>query len=202
MIEVLFIRHGATVGNLEHRYIGRTDEPLCPEGIAQLEALERRHLHADILFVSPMRRTRQTAALLFPAQEQTVMTDFRETDFGDFEGKTAAELADNAAYAAWLDTLCKGAIPHGESVAAFKARCCAAFAEAMAGVKDGATVALVTHGGIIMAILEEYARPKRDFYSYHIGNGEMIVAAYEYSKDSERVTIVLEGSCSLIKSGM
>lgn len=178
MSEVLFIRHGATAGNLERRYIGRTDEPLCPEGIAQLESLKQRHLHADVLLVSPIQRARQTAALLFPDQKQTIITDFRETDFGDFEGKTAAELSGNTAYATWLYTLCKGAIPHGESVAAFKSRCCAAFAEAMANVKDGATVALVTHGGVIMAILEEYARPKRDFYSYQIGNGEMVVGRW------------------------
>ena len=39
MSEILFIRHGSTAGNLEKRYIGRTDEPLCEVGIAQIEAL-------------------------------------------------------------------------------------------------------------------------------------------------------------------
>ena len=29
MKKLLFIRHGATAGNLERRYIGYTDEPLC-----------------------------------------------------------------------------------------------------------------------------------------------------------------------------
>ena len=34
----ILIRHGQTQGNRERRYIGcRTDEPLCPEGIAQLQ---------------------------------------------------------------------------------------------------------------------------------------------------------------------
>ena len=27
------------------------------------------------------------------------------------------------------------------------------------------------HGGVIMALLEAYARPARNFYDYHIGNG-------------------------------
>ena len=27
MIDIFFIRHGATEGNLRRRYIGRTDEP-------------------------------------------------------------------------------------------------------------------------------------------------------------------------------
>ena len=36
-MKCVLIRHGKTAGNLAGRYIGcRTDEPLCPEGIAQL----------------------------------------------------------------------------------------------------------------------------------------------------------------------
>ena len=61
MIELLFIRHGATEGNLRRRYIGRTDEPLCEAGIAQVKALQKRGLSVDRLFVSPLLRTRQTA---------------------------------------------------------------------------------------------------------------------------------------------
>lgn len=64
MIELLFIRHGATAGNLRRCYIGRTDEPLCEAGIAQVKALQKRGLSVDRLFVSPMLRTRQTAELL------------------------------------------------------------------------------------------------------------------------------------------
>ena len=44
------------------------------------------------LYVSPMRRCRQTAALLWPGVAQTVIEDLRETDFGPFEGKSHQEL--------------------------------------------------------------------------------------------------------------
>lgn len=47
MIELLFIRHGATEGNLRRRYIGRTDEPLCEAGIAQVKALQKRGLSVN-----------------------------------------------------------------------------------------------------------------------------------------------------------
>ena len=66
MIDIFFIRHGATEGNLRRRYIGRTDEPLCEAGIAQVKALQKRGISVDRLFVSPMLRTRQTADILFP----------------------------------------------------------------------------------------------------------------------------------------
>ena len=109
MKTVWFIRHGATAGNLERRYIGRTDEELCQLGIQQAMAITPPQV--DMLFVSPMLRTRQTAALVFPHQVQIIADDLRETDFGIFEAKTADELAENAAYRAWVDANCETPIP-------------------------------------------------------------------------------------------
>ena len=179
MIELLFIRHGATEGNLRRRYIGRTDEPLCEEGIAQVETLRKQGLSIDELFVSPLLRTRQTADILFPKMPYTVVDGFAETDFGRFEGKSADELSDDPAYQAWVDAMCLTPIPKGESVADFKIRCCEAFTETIRTVPDGSCVGFVVHGGVIMAILEAYARPKRDFYAYHIENGECLQGVYD-----------------------
>ena len=116
MIDIFFIRHGATEGNLRRRYIGRTDEPLCEAGIAQVKALQKRGLSVDRLFVSPMLRTRQTAELLFPQMPYTVVDGLAETDFGRFEGKSADELLGDPAYQAWVDAMCLTPIPEGESV--------------------------------------------------------------------------------------
>ena len=179
MIDIFFIRHGATEGNLRRRYIGRTDEPLCEEGIAQVKALQKRGLSVDRLFVSPMLRTRQTAELLFPQMPYTVVDGLAETDFGRFEGKSADELSGDLAYQAWVDAMCLTPIPGGESVADFKIRCCEAFTETIRTVPDGSCVGFVVHGGVIMAIMEAYARPKKDFYAYHIGNGECLACTYD-----------------------
>ena len=150
MIRVLFVRHGATAGNLERRYIGSTDEPLCPLGVAQIQQLQEENLTADYLFVSPMLRTRQTAELLFPRLTPCVAEGLRETDFGVFENHTAAELSGNADYQKWLDTMCQGAIPGGEQVADFKRRCCETFQACMEKLLEGCCVAFVVHGGVIM----------------------------------------------------
>ncbi len=179
MIRIVFIRHGATAGNLEKRYIGRTDEPLCELGISQVETLKEAAFHPDKLFVSPMLRTRQTAEILFPQMAYTTVKDMTETDFGIFEGKTADELSTVVEYQIWVDSWCQGAIPQGESTAAFKKRCCKAFDKTIQTVLDDTTVVFVVHGGTIMAILEEYARPQKDFYSYHISNGAYISCTYE-----------------------
>lgn len=179
MIDIFFIRHGATAGNLRRRYIGRTDEPLCEAGVAQVKALQKRGLSVDRLFVSPLLRTRQTADILFPKMPYTVVDGLIETDFGRFEGKSADELLGDPAYQAWVDAMCLTPIPGGESVADFKIRCCEAFTETIRTVPDGSRVGFVVHGGVIMAIMEAYARPKKDFYAYHIGNGECLACTYD-----------------------
>ena len=179
MIRLIFIRHGATAGNLEKRYIGSTDEPLCDIGIAQVEALRKENFRADFLYVSPMLRTRQTSELLFPKMPYTLVRDFRETDFGLFEGKTAEELSASSEYQAWVDSMCLAPIPKGESVAAFKSRCCRAFETIMKSLPDNSCATFVVHGGVIMSILEAYAQPKKGFYDYHIGNGKYLMCYFD-----------------------
>lgn len=172
MKTILFIRHGATAGTLERRYLGRTDESLCPEGIAQMQALKQTNLTADRLYTSPAQRTRQSAAILFPHLTPHCIPAFWETDFGPFEGHTADELVTDPAYRAWLDTNCQGPIPGGEDIAAFKTRCQQAFAALIPDLPDNTTTAFLLHGGVIMAILEAYASPKRGFYDWYHKAGE------------------------------
>lgn len=177
MNRVMFIRHGATAGNLQRRYIGRTDEPLCREGIAQLAG--QTAPAAEFLFVSPMLRTRQTAQLLFPGREQILCSGLREMDFGCFEGKTADELTGDLRYQRWVDGGCTGPAPEGEAVADFKDRCCAAFLKAMARVRADSTAVFVIHGGCIMAILERFFCPERDFYGFYLPNGGQFSAQWQ-----------------------
>lgn len=177
MKRVIFIRHGATAGNLQRRYIGRTDEPLCPEGEAQLAG--QTPPQADRIVVSPMLRTRQSARLLFPGREYRLCDGLRETDFGVFEGRTADEMAEDPVYRAWVDGQCTAPIPDGESVADFKRRCRDAFHAEMAMAPEGSTTAFVIHGGCIMAILEAFFHPKRDFYAFYLPNGGQFSALWD-----------------------
>ena len=179
MKTILLIRHGLTAGNREKRYIGRTDEPLHTLGKEQAAALAPALPQCDAVFSSPLLRCRQTAAILFPHREIDILPDLRECDFGVFEGKTVAELAEDAAYSAWLATGCTAPIPGGEDVDAFKSRSAEAFARAAESLPENSVAAFVLHGGCIMAILERFARPQKDFYAYHIGNGQCVRCTWE-----------------------
>lgn len=174
-MEIVLLRHGQTAGNLENRYIGKTDQPLSPAGIAAVRRLAKQAALAAPaeVYVSPLRRARETAALLFPQARQVVCLDLREMDFGDFEGRNADEMEHDPAYRAWVDGLCRGACPNGESPADFAGRVGTAFDEIVRGaVRQGLDqLTIVAHGGTIMAIMQLYARPPRDFYAWQVRNG-------------------------------
>ena len=127
MAEIYLIRHGKTIGNMQKRYVGSTDEPLCEAGISGLNARSEtilrafsmctgqgkkphtgiennRNMFPETVYVSPMIRCRQTAEILFPNAKQEIIPNLREMDFGQFEYKNYAELADDARYQAFIDS--------------------------------------------------------------------------------------------------
>ena len=171
-MEVVLIRHAQTPGNLELRYIGgRTDQPLSDKGIETARSVTS---YPDVkrVTVSPMRRARHTAEIIFPNAEQIVSEGLREMDFGAFEGRNADEMADNACYRAWVDGGCEGTCPGGENVAIFSARVCAAFETAVkdAEKRGEEKLYIVSHGGTMMAIMGEYGCPERRYYEWRVDN--------------------------------
>lgn len=151
-IRVYLIRHGKTAGNLKQAYIGSTDQPLCPQGRAELEALAGRLPIPDELWRSPLCRCGQTAGILYPGVPARVCADLRECDFGRYEGKNYDQLKDEAAYQEWLDSGGTIPFPDGEDPMVFRARSREAFAAIAASVAKrhpGGTLAIVCHGGTI-----------------------------------------------------
>ncbi len=171
-MELILIRHCATKGNLEHRFIGVTDEPISPSGrTAAIEAAPRLPRVGHV-YLSPLLRCRQTADLLWPGIATTVIPDLRETDFGPFEGKNHAELAGDSLYNAWISSPDPTVIPAVESVSACGVRACRALEALFSDARRrGLTCAgVVSHGGTIMSMLAQYGRPARDYYSWNMPN--------------------------------
>ena len=170
-MEILLIRHGKTPGNLRGAYVGRTDEPLSPEGREAL--LSFHYERPELIFSSPMKRCLETAAILFPGMEPEVIEDLRECDFGRFEMHTYQELSGDASYQAWIDSGGLSPFPEGESHEGFIKRCQSGFLQALdlCEKKDVDTAAMVIHGGSIMAILDRWSKPHKDYFSWQVKNG-------------------------------
>ena len=170
-MKVFLLRHGMTAGNAERRYIGRTDESLCPYGIADAREFGADHGVKQV-YVSPLMRARQTAVLLFPDARPIVVPDFREMDFGDFEGRTADEMEADAAYCAWVEGGCTGPCPGGESRSAFENRTCLAFEKIILeeSARGAENVVILAHGGTVMSVMGRYANPPQDYFAWFVKN--------------------------------
>lgn len=176
-MKINFIRHGMTDGNKLKRYIGKTDEPLSNDGINHLK--ERVYPECSMLFTSPMKRCIQTAEIIYPNMEYTVCDDFRECDFGDFEGKNYQELNGNPDYQKWIDSGGKPPFPNGESVDSFKNRCISVFETIAKKISPSDSISLIVHGGTIMSILEKYAVPEGGYYDFSIKNAECYITEFD-----------------------
>ncbi|MCD7981863.1 MAG: histidine phosphatase family protein [Clostridiales bacterium] len=191
-MEILLLRHGMTQGNLERRYVGRTDEPLLPSAAEELEHSEYRCFCPELVYVSPLLRCRQTAEILFPElmcgeselNRLIICEGLKEMDFGIFEYKTYEELKGQSAYRDWIDSNGTAAVPGGESGTGFRERCREAFLICLrdAEHRGAEKIAVVTHGGVIMSIMEAFARPRADYYHWQLQNGR----GYQVHTDEKR----------------
>ena len=170
-----FIRHGAIDETLSGKYIGATDVPLSEKGREALRQLDKefRYPRAQVVFTSPLKRCTETCRILYPDISPLAIADLRECDFGDWEGKTASELAGDAKFALWLQNSDKTPPPNGESGKEFASRVCRGFERLVEDIAaSGAkTAAVVTHGGVIMTILSVYGLPQAESYRWRMDNG-------------------------------
>ncbi len=164
------IRHGETVLQKEHRYQGVTDAPLSPPG---RDALHPAGALPERVVVTPLRRTRETAELLFPGVPQMVIPGLREMNFGRFEGKNYLEMENDPDYRTWVDGMCLGRCPGGESKAEYVRRVTRAFAALLDQALEQwwKDCVIVAHGGTQMAVLERFAVEKKDYYSWQLPCG-------------------------------
>lgn len=190
-MRLLLLRHGRTAYNDAHRYQGVSDLPLSPEGEAELRPLDAL---PEEVWVSPLGRARRTAELMFPGLPQTVVEDFREMNFGVFEGRSYQEMEHDPAYRVWVEGGCNGHCPGGESRGEFCSRVCAAFSLQLSrALSEGRReIALVAHGGVQMAVMERFALPERAYFSWNApcGGGFLLEAEETLWRQSRKLYLL------------
>ncbi|MDR1913124.1 MAG: histidine phosphatase family protein [Clostridiales bacterium] len=182
-MQIHLIRHGLTEGTKIPNYIGgRTDEPLCAEGVEQAGTF--RNPQVKKAYVSPMLRCLQTAAIIFPNAELVKIEGFREIDFGDFEGKSAADLKNNSDYAEWVNSNCEFSCPNGENMSVFNERIRQAFITLTetANKNREQQLYIVAHGGTIMAIMS-HLNPNSDYFDWRTKHLNGYAFAYNPSNN-------------------
>lgn len=170
-----FFRHGITKGNLNAQYIGHTDLPLTTDSIAAIKKIKatEHYPKVDAVFSSPLKRCKDSAALMFPENNMIIIDDFIEYNFGEFEELTADDLRDNDDFKEWLRGDINARAPHGESNAEFIHRVCAAFEKVVDScIKTGVqNIAIVGHAGVLMTLLSCYGLPEAPMAHWQMDPG-------------------------------
>lgn len=156
MTKLILIRHGETNYNLENRYCGFSNPSLNDKGIQQCKRLANRlkMLRIDKICSSDLKRAYQTAEIIFKNNSIEKLVDFREMNFGIFEGLKYEEIVKKYPkfYTQWVNNLTEIRIPDGEGLLDLSKRVKARLSFILSR-DESKTIAVVTHSGPIKVIL-------------------------------------------------
>lgn len=150
---VTLIRHAETNANRVGRWQGSADSGISPYGEEQIRALadRRNGLRPDILISSDLPRAMRTASVIGDAIPDSA---WREFHVGGWEGLTSAEITER--YPGQMEAFRRGediAPGGGEQMSAFGDRVVTAFEAVVGSLGDSEQAVIVTHGGVIWAII-------------------------------------------------
>ncbi len=213
MATVLLVRHGRTNANAAGLLAGRTAGVLLDEtGREQALVTGRRLAVAPLVGVvsSPLERCLQTAQEILRNQAgalaTTVDDDLTECDYGQWQGRSLGDLAQEQLWSVVQAHPSAVTFPGGESLAAMQARSVAAIRRQDAAFEaehgPGAVWAAVSHGDIIKAILADALGMHLDlFQRINVGPASVSIVRYSASRPSVYATNTDAGDLSWLGGG-
>lgn len=198
---VFLVRHGQSTFNKQHRFQGRSDEPVLTGAGASAAAVTGSHLarfRFDEVITSPLRRAHVTAEIIREALRDTppleVSQDLRELDLGMWQGMSmqAVEQIYPEAFRTWRHRPDQLQLTAVDGSAFFPVRDlfeqAQRFWRRLLSHESGKTILLVTHGGTARALISTAAGiGMEQFHSLQHSN--LGISILEFSNDSGTATI-------------
>lgn len=187
MTKLLLIRHAQSLWNLENKAQGHSDSPLTELGIKQSEMLAKylRDINIAKIYSSNLGRALNTAKIISKNIGISIeeVANLKEIMLGEWEGMTGEEIASKYkdTYHNWFRYPSKTLIPQGESIEDLKKRIIPTFNNII-NKHDGETVAVVSHGGVIITFIAHLLKVDLDniYWMVEISNASLsMVEFYE-----------------------
>lgn len=154
--ELFLIRHAQTEHNRQKRYCGFSDVSLNHTGMKHARSLKSRisKLKIEVLFSSPLKRTRQTSEILFSERKIVFDPRLKELNFGQWEGLQYNEIIEKygSFYNEWVNDPFNARPPQGESLLDLQKRCMG-FLEFVLKEFKHKKIGIVSHAGPIRVML-------------------------------------------------
>ena len=203
MTRLILIRHGQTDYNLQNRYCGFSNPPLNNQGIKQSKRLTARvkDIKIDKVYSSDLKRAYQTAEIIFKNNPIEKVADFREVDFGLFEGLKYGELTKiyPKLYRDWINNPIEVKIPNGECLKDLNKRVKKRLSSILSQ-HENKTLALVTHSGPIRIIL--YSALNSDLKMFwQIEPKTAALNIIDYPEESSPIVVDMNGVSRLSNQG-
>ena len=178
-MKLVLLRHGATAANEAHVYCGAADPGLSAAGKTALINRKKTFRYPGIrgmhVITSGMKRCEETLSVLYGDVPHETDCAFREMNFGVFEMRSYEELKTDPLYLDWIAGDNETNIaPGGESGEIMTQRVRAGLERLLRENRD---VLLVTHGGVIAAIMSDlFPAEKKNRYEWQPSFGGGYVA--------------------------
>lgn len=177
---LIFIRHGETMWNEQHRFHGQMDIPLSDTGKLQALALRERlkREHIDVAYSSDLSRAFETAQIILEERQICInpTAAIRERYLGAWEGLTFEEALNiyPKEVESWLKDPLASA-PLGESGAQLVQRV-EQFIKQLLSSHEGEHILVVSHAGPIkIAICLLLGWSEKSIRHFRISNGSISV---------------------------
>ena len=168
-VRLLLARHGRTEWHRDNRYVSRTDIGLNETGLREAWMLARRaeEERPDLVLCSPLTRALETARLSAEACDMEPRTDerLRELDFGEWEGKSLAEMReeDSESVSLFEEDPARHGFPGGEPLHKGAERVLEILAE-LHRSHTGQTVLVVAHNTLLrLGLCQMLGIPVKDY---------------------------------------
>ncbi|WP_328405303.1 acid phosphatase [Nocardia sp. NBC_00403] len=176
---LVLLRHGETTWSTQRRHTGRTDLPLTERGEEQAgragQLLTELKLRDPLVRTSPRQRAVHTAALA-GLTDTAVDDDLAEWDYGNYEGRTTAEIRETVP--GW--TIWTGPVPGGETADQVRARADRVLTSVEPTLADR-DIVLVGHGHFSRALIARWTElDLREGRRFTMSTGAITVLGYEH----------------------
>jgi probable phosphomutase (TIGR03848 family) len=212
MATVILVRHGRTTANASGILAGRADGVLLDEvGREQAARTAERLAVVPLVAVvsSPLERCQQTSRIILDLQSGAPLTpteaQITECDYGQWQGRTLAELAKEDLWKVVQSRPSEVTFPGGESMAGMQSRAVTAIRKHDAAFEKefGPTAVwvAVSHGDVIKSIVADALGMRLDdFQRININPASISIVRYGTDRPSVLATNTDAGDLSWMRA--
>jgi broad specificity phosphatase PhoE len=175
-LQLVLVRHGETEWSRDGRHTGRTDLPLTEAGVREADRVRELLLRFSFerVLSSPLTRAVETCRLAGLGDVVETRDELLEWDYGEYEGRTTAEIHQTAPdWVLWRD-----GCPGGELPAEVGARADRLLSELAGGQGD---VAVFGHGHMLRVLTARWLElPPAEGARFTLGTATLSVLGWEH----------------------